>query len=419
MEKEEENQYQSLANLFIKCCRMYPGHAFIPIIQSNFLKKLILLVTSLFQEEPILMHLSGDFQIIGDLFGDIFALLQIISINGPPNNFSYIFLGNIIHGTTFSYETLTFLYLLKAVNPHNIYILRGNMEFESSCKQHQLDFHFSKKCDETIYSLFINSFSYLPLAAILNDKYICLHGGIGHDLKNLKQISDITRPIFSYDDPIISQILWSSPSDFTKEFDVSPLHLGNAFGILALTNFLSSTNLQCLIRSHECIMSGVSHSFNDKCVTIFSSSTKMNNLIGIFKIYVNSSTSDYTFRYLTSLTDLSVSYVSNIDEIESFLNPKPDLKLSIPRPNSKNFTPSESISSSQKSPTIRSRSSSMSKKKVIAHLSLSIQDPKLPIKIQSSDPSKKEELLLPNCKKNLRNSQPIFHQSVMTFPDTC
>lgn len=38
-------------------------------------------------------------------------------------------------------------------------------------------------------------FEYLPLAAIIDDSIICLHGGIGATLKKVDQISKLQRPL--------------------------------------------------------------------------------------------------------------------------------------------------------------------------------------------------------------------------------
>ena len=35
----------------------------------------------------------------------------------------------------------------------------------------------------------------MPLAALIDDDYLCVHGGIGATLKNLNEIDDIQRPL--------------------------------------------------------------------------------------------------------------------------------------------------------------------------------------------------------------------------------
>ena len=38
-------------------------------------------------------------------------------------------------------------------------------------------------------------FEYLPLAAVIENQVICLHGGIGSSLKTISQIEALQRPL--------------------------------------------------------------------------------------------------------------------------------------------------------------------------------------------------------------------------------
>jgi serine/threonine-protein phosphatase 2B catalytic subunit len=39
--------------------------------------------------------------------------------------------------------------------------------------------------DEDIYDMIMDSFDLLPVAAIINDKMLCMHGGISPDLHSI------------------------------------------------------------------------------------------------------------------------------------------------------------------------------------------------------------------------------------------
>lgn len=57
----------------------------------------------------------------------------------------------------------------------------------------------------------------MPIAALINDSILCVHGGIGSTLSNLNEIANIPKPIRVNHDPkskterIVYDILWSDP----------------------------------------------------------------------------------------------------------------------------------------------------------------------------------------------------------------
>ncbi len=61
-------------------------------------------------------------------------------------------------------------------------------------------------------------FNYLPLAAILEDKILCVHGGMGATLRSIAELADIQRPIeiepssTSPQQQILLDVLWSDPT---------------------------------------------------------------------------------------------------------------------------------------------------------------------------------------------------------------
>lgn len=56
------------------------------------------------------------------------------------------------------------------------------------------------KYTEKLYESFLDAFSYLPIAAVVNSTSFCIHGGISPHLDNIKKITKfIQRPIYSFD----------------------------------------------------------------------------------------------------------------------------------------------------------------------------------------------------------------------------
>ena len=45
-----------------------------------------------------------------------------------------------------------------------------------------------------LWRAFTELFNYLPVAAVIDEKILCMHGGLSPDLRNINQILDIPRP---------------------------------------------------------------------------------------------------------------------------------------------------------------------------------------------------------------------------------
>lgn len=87
---------------------------------------------------------------------------------------------------SFSIEVVVLLYAMKIYYPTRVFLLRGNHE----CKQLTSYFNFRDEClykyDQEVYEAIMASFDNMPLVALINNKFLCLHGGISPDLKSVE-----------------------------------------------------------------------------------------------------------------------------------------------------------------------------------------------------------------------------------------
>ncbi|OHT04130.1 Ser/Thr protein phosphatase [Tritrichomonas foetus] len=245
----------------------------IPVIPPKMLHQLCEQVSFIFSLEPSVLELTSPITIVGDLHGHYLDLIRIHQDCGHPCATKYLFLGDIVDRGEFSLETITLIYLMKVLYPTNVYIIRGNHEFDALCSKYGF---YSEIYNEyrlaDIYQNFLTSFSYMPIGAIIDDVNICVHGGIGPQMTSVEIMKSIRRPIDNFLNQFISPLVWSDPSAATKDFKASPRGTGYLFGQDPLLNFLEVSHSVRLIRGHECVQTGFISQFEDRCITVFSAS---------------------------------------------------------------------------------------------------------------------------------------------------
>lgn len=78
---------------------------------------------------------------------------------------------------------------IKISHPENVFLLRGNHE----CREMTSIFNFKKECiykyDQEVYKEIMTMFDCLSLAAIVNNKFFVVHGGISPELKEISNIN--------------------------------------------------------------------------------------------------------------------------------------------------------------------------------------------------------------------------------------
>lgn len=247
----------------------------------DIIKKL----TDITGAEPNLLRLKDPVTVVGDIHGQYYDMLKLLDVGGDPDTTQYLFLGDYVDRGSFSIEVLLVLYALKINHPDRVFLLRGNHE----CRQMTAFFNFRDECeykyDLTVYYAFMESFDTLPIAAVINGKFLALHGGLSPDLRVLSQVGGVNR----FQEPprsgLFCDMLWADPVDEDKEE-----HLNNPeaffpndvrgcsffFGYDAASGFLDRNGLLSIIRAHEAQLEGYKmHQTNAKTgfptvITIFS-----------------------------------------------------------------------------------------------------------------------------------------------------
>lgn len=67
-----------------------------------------------------------------------------------------------------------------------------------------------------LWKSFIDCFNCMPVAALIEDKILCMHGGLSPDLTSVNQINEIVRPTDIPDVGLLCDLLWADPESSVK-----------------------------------------------------------------------------------------------------------------------------------------------------------------------------------------------------------
>ncbi|KAK6120105.1 hypothetical protein DH2020_046141 [Rehmannia glutinosa] len=237
----------------------------------------------IFMHEPTVLQLKAPVKVFGDLHGQFGDLMRLFDEYGFPSTagdityIDYLFLGDYVDRGQHSLETITLLLALKA-SFYNVHLIRGNHEAADI----NALFGFRIECIERMgendgiwaWTRFNQLFNYLPLAALIEKKIICMHGGIGRSINAVEQIEKLERPITMDGGSIVlMDLLWSDPTENDSVEGLRPNARGPGlvtFGPDRVTDFCKKNKLQLIIRAHECVMDGFERFAQGQLITLFS-----------------------------------------------------------------------------------------------------------------------------------------------------
>lgn len=118
--------------------------------------------------------------------------------------------------------------------------------------------------------MFSDCFNYLPVSALIENKILCMHGGLSPELTNLNQIREIKRPLTIPDTGISCDLLWSDPEKGIWGWGPNERGVSYTFGEDVLKVFLESQGLDIVVWAHQVVEDGYEFFGNKNLVTVFS-----------------------------------------------------------------------------------------------------------------------------------------------------
>ncbi|KAL3936151.1 MAG: hypothetical protein SGBAC_008471 [Bacillariaceae sp.] len=209
--------------------------------------------------------------VCGDTHGQYYDVLNIFDMNGNPSrNNPYLFNGDFVDRGSFSVEVILTYLMWKLHDPSCIYLTRGNHETKNMNKIYGFEGEVKAKYDDKIFQLFLEVFSHVPLAAVIESTVFVTHGGLPtEEGVTLDDVRKIKRGCEPPESGLMSDLMWSDPQPFPGK-SPSKRGVGFSFGPDITQRFLETNGLSLLVRSHEVKEEGYLVEHGGKTITIFS-----------------------------------------------------------------------------------------------------------------------------------------------------
>ncbi|EDQ88236.1 uncharacterized protein MONBRDRAFT_32893 [Monosiga brevicollis MX1] len=278
------------------------------LIKFAELEALLACAETALKQDSTVLNVLAPVKVFGDIHGQLADLLTFFDTYGSPNHhtgdihaLSYLFIGDFVDRGKFSLEVMTLLLCLKLRYPERVFLVRGNHE-DGDVNAY---FGFKDEClgrlgptnGHTIWERMNKVFGWLPLAALVDEKILCVHGGIGKaslprvckgkgkgspvlnsEFTSVQQLRDIQRPLpqpmtSSYA-AILRDVLWADPTDNDYSLGIHANTIRGSeicnFGPDQVERFLQENNLQMIVRAHQCVIAGYEFFAKQQLITVFS-----------------------------------------------------------------------------------------------------------------------------------------------------
>ncbi|CAE8603428.1 unnamed protein product [Polarella glacialis] len=258
----------------LKVRKRHPNYQIVTLPLET-VNKLCDAALGVFKSQPMLLEIEAPLNLCGDVHGQYHDLLRIFEHAGYPPQANYLFLGDYVDRGKRSLETICLLFAYKVKYPENFFLLRGNHESPSICRIYGFYDECKLRYSTKVWKTFCDVFNYLPASAIIDDKVICMHGGLSSEMLSepsfdlRAKINSIQRPADIPDAGFLCDLLWSDPAEGSG-FGANDRGVSVSFGPDVVKSFLRKEDLDLIVRAHQVVEDGYEFFADRGLVTIFS-----------------------------------------------------------------------------------------------------------------------------------------------------
>ena len=278
------------------------------LLSEEELKFLCTKSMEIFMQESSFLELTAPIIICGDIHGQYRDLIRLFDFGGSPQKKQYLFLGDYVDRGKNSIECIALLLAYKVKYPKSIYLLRGNHESEMINRTYGFYDECKRRYNLRIWKIFSDCFNWLPISAIVNQKILCMHGGLSPDLQSLNNIKQIIRPTEVPDKGLLCDLLWSDPEKDCEDWAPNSRGISVLFNEELIEKALDELDIDLICRAHQVVEFGYEFFAQRKLVTVFSAP----NYCGEF---------DNAGAFMTVNKDLLCGFKVLVPEIKQGMKP--------------------------------------------------------------------------------------------------
>mmetsp|Transcript_35362 Transcript_35362/g.69359 ORF Transcript_35362/g.69359 Transcript_35362/m.69359 type:complete len:306 (+) Transcript_35362:27-944(+) len=239
-------------------------------IKESEVKELCQKAMEILMEESNVQRVDAPVTICGDIHGQFYDLKELFQSGGDCPDTNYLFLGDFVDRGFYSVETFLLLLALKVRYPDRITLIRGNHESRQITQVYGFyDECLRKYGSVNVWRYCTEIFDYLSLSALIENKILCVHGGLSPSINTLDQIRVIDRKQEVPHDGAMCDLLWSDPEDI-EGWGLSPRGAGYLFGGNVVKQFNHTNSIDLIARAHQLVMEGYKYMFEKTLVTVWS-----------------------------------------------------------------------------------------------------------------------------------------------------
>ena len=279
--------------------------------------------------QPILLELEAPIKICGDIHGQYYDLLRLFEYGGYPPESNYLFLGDYVDRGKQSIEAVCLLLAYKIKFPENFFIIRGNHECASINRIYGFYDECKKRYSIKLWKTFTDCFNCLPVAALLDDKILCMHGGLSSELEKVEQIKNIVRPTDVPEQGLLCDLLWSDPEENKTGFGPNDRGVSVTFNSKVVETFLKNNDLDLICRAHQVVEEGYEFFANRQLVTVFSAPNycgEFDNSGAMMSIDDNLICSFQILKPMTVLSNTNINPTPQIHNLPRGVTPPKSMK---------------------------------------------------------------------------------------------